>query len=738
MNCKNVVIFVLAYSLIGCNVEDSTVVSETESQKTNAQLKSELIATSYSGTITINNESLQPVSGVSIQLADQQFTTNENGVVNLSDISYGNHSVFIESSSYLPYTSTLLINDNAFAYNLTIQSKSSTQSSLLFAGDTMFGRRFLDPSLTTMTTDIPDVEDALIRPATASEDAQALTHYVSSFFQAADFASVNLESPITDTPQTLHPSKEFSFFSLSDTLNGIKSIGVDYIALGNNHVYDFLEDGLEDTLLEVEQADLAYSGAGVDIASAYQPEYIDVGTLKLGLFSATSITGIEHEITYVTGENKGGAADLTETALVDASLEQAKQSSDFVIAQMHGGNEYSYAPTSYIEGRFEALSQQNTDLLIAHHPHIAQGFAVYNNVPAILGLGNFVFDQNRLETLLGVAVMTTVDADTKSIANTYAYPIYIEEYQPRFTRGFLSDYLLRRLAELSDDNITLIPKEGYAKVYFEKNKATVSTNSVEITLQSDQTLVDLRNYAPTSKAFLSKVELIEGTIPSNIKLGRDMMIFGDFEDWDNDNEQLEVARWDHSADSIALCVSDVRTGEQALCSTRTQFSNQPSFISFKQTIRTMELQDDAGNDEVFKDFSLLGYSKADNAGKLDAEIVYTTAEDNLEFSTQYVDIENAGTHDWQAFQHDFSLPSDETTLGPDSLPPRGIKLAFRHFSPESSEGTLMLDDIAMISWQQPISLTNEQWQTEKMHGFDFMHLQSDSTVKLRLTFSTLN
>ncbi|WP_249118538.1 CapA family protein [Pseudoalteromonas sp. NEC-BIFX-2020_015] len=739
LNISKYLVLLLTINIAGCKVEDPYDAGETQAQQTESQKRAEHLKQTFTGSMTVKNEQGQILSDITVSFASQNYQTDANGQFTYNEIAFGNHRLVVSDSGYFPLAATITVTKNGNNQDITLSSKSSNTVSLLFAGDTMFGRRFLDPSLATMTANIPDIEGALIRPATAAENAQYLTQFVGSFFQAADFTSVNLESPVTASPETPHPTKEFSFFSLPETLAGIKSIGVDYVALGNNHVYDFLDDGLNDTLTEVANAGIANSGAGNDIQSAYQPEYMDVGTVKLGLFSATSITGKEHAITYVTDETKGGAADLTESELVEMYLDEAANNSDYVIAQMHGGDEYSYEPSNYIKSRFNLLSKQKTNLIIAHHPHIAQGFSVFNGVPAILGLGNFVFDQDRLDTLLGVAVLVHVNKDSSPMTErAYAYPIYVEGYQPKFINGFLSDYLLRRLAEFSDDNITLIPRDGYADVYFAKNQASSSSYTQTVTIAANQSIIDLRDYAPSSKSFLTKIELISGAAPSNIRFGRDVMVFGDFEDWDNDDEQLEVARWDHTGDSVTPCISQARNGQQGLCSSRTQFDNTPSIIPFRQTIRAMELPNLENEMSVFKDFSLFGYSKADNAGKLDAKLVITTAEDGLEFSTQYISIQPAGSHTWQAFNYDFTLPSDDLTLGPEKLPARGIKVTFNHYPPEKDEANLALDDVTMISWQTKLELTEGVWQTNRMHGFDFINLNSNDPLTFKLTFSTLD
>lgn len=740
MKIKHSYFFLLlcVFLLVGCKVKDPYDTGETAEQESSSQAKTELLAQSYTGSLGFINTDGDSVAGLTININNEGYVTNEQGVINYN-LPYGNHRVAVVAQGFHPFVNTFKNLSNGQTNRFQLTTKTINQASLLFAGDTMFARRYIDPSLATMTANIPDVEGALIRPATAGENAQKITQFVAPLFQAADFASVNLETPVTGTPEQAHPTKEFSFFSLPETLLGITTIGIDYVALGNNHVYDFLEDGLEDTLIEVEAAGIAHSGAGKTIADSFKPKYMNAAAIQLGLFSATSITGKEHAISYVSEQDKGGAADLTEDELVSSALKDAVDNSDFAIAQMHGGDEYTYEPSSYIKNRFRFLSKQQPELLIAHHPHIAQGFATFNDVPAILGLGNFIFDQDRLETLLGVSVMVNVDKDAEQpIKQAFAYPVYVEGYQPRFTTGFLSDYLLRRLAEFSDDNITLVPRQGYADVFFNANQASTTQVSTNITIEAGEKIVDLRDYAPSSKAFLSKIERVSKNLEKQLELGRDVMIFGDFEDWDNDDEQLEVARWDHTSDSVTPCVDHARTGEQGLCSARTSFDNTPSIIPFRQTIRAMELPNDNGEIDVFKDFSLFGYSQRENAGKLDVRLVYTTAEDGLEFSTQFNDITAAGDGPWQAFNYDFSLPSDEQTLGSENLPPRGVKVTFRHFAPSDGSALLALDDIAMISWQKTLNFNANEVALKKMHGFDFLRVTSDSAVTYKLTFSTLN
>ncbi|TMO30013.1 capsule biosynthesis protein CapA, partial [Pseudoalteromonas sp. S4491] len=78
-----------------------------------------------------------------------------------------------------------------------LQTKASSSKRLLFAGDTMYVRRYLDPNLKTMGTSIPDLTDALIQPDTAGPDSIAIKDEVAALLENPDVASLNLDSPVT-------------------------------------------------------------------------------------------------------------------------------------------------------------------------------------------------------------------------------------------------------------------------------------------------------------------------------------------------------------------------------------------------------------------------------------------------------------------------------------------------------------------------------------------------------------
>ncbi|MBE0369136.1 CapA family protein [Pseudoalteromonas aurantia] len=718
--------------LLGCSVEDAYDAPETEQQQQEQQQQNQQSDKTANMSLKVLNHSGQPLANALVTFAGKVLNTDNVGLAEVTNIKLGNYTLVVNKLGYAPHISNMrLLSTTSTTINLIAQT--SQQATLLFGGDTMFGRRFMDPSLVTMTNNVPNVAQALIQNETAATSATNITKFIKPLFATADFSSINLESPVLSNPSSVHPTKEFSFFSLPDTLNSLKDIGVDYVALGNNHVYDYLEPGLIDTLKYVNDAGFLHSGAGINATQAYRPLTTRVNGINLGLVSATSITGNANPINYIAQENKGGAADLTNDLELNNALTDVASNHDFAIVQMHGGDEYSFSPTQYITNRFEFAARRSIDLAIAHHPHVAQGFAVYDSTPAILGLGNLIFDQNRLETLLGVAVSVTIDnAAEHKIQRAKAYPIYIEDYQPRLVNGFLSDYLSRRLAEFSDDNVTVIPKSGYALVTFQGLNTPPITTTKTITVAAGTQIVDLRAFAP-SNAFLAQITADKNN-SAQFTLGRDLMIFGDFEDWDNDDEFGEVSRWEHSDEDAIPCITGVYRHRQGMCLTRTQFDNTPLRLPFRQTIRTMPITPSESVSDAYHEFTLFGYAKGDNAGDFNAELTVTTAEDGFEFSFNRVPLMTASSYDWTPFVHHFELPDDSQVMGPENLPARGVNLALTHAPPTDGNATLQLDEIALISWQRPLQFNESQWQTSKMHGLDFLRVNTDEALTLTLSF----
>ena len=72
---------------------------------------------------------------------------------------------------------------------------------------------------------------------------------------------------------------------------------------------------------------------------------------------------------------------------------ELKRSCDVVLIVPHGGIEYSAWPPDYTIDAYRLIAEAKPDAIIAHHPHVPQGFEIFNGVPVFYSQGNFLFYQ---------------------------------------------------------------------------------------------------------------------------------------------------------------------------------------------------------------------------------------------------------------------------------------------------------------------------------------------------------
>ena len=109
----------------------------------------------------------------------------------------------------------------------------------------------------------------------------------------ADAVLANLECAITlHKRQWQRIPKVFHFGAKPDALKVLKSGNIKYVSLANNHILDFEEEGLLDTLQYLDETGIAHAGAGINLRQAMQPALLTVrkdtpGELRIGVISLT-------------------------------------------------------------------------------------------------------------------------------------------------------------------------------------------------------------------------------------------------------------------------------------------------------------------------------------------------------------------------------------------------------------------------------------------------------------------
>lgn len=384
-----------------------------------------------------------------LKIGDEQFTTNPQGYFSISPDTAAVYRMEIQAEGFYSVRQTFshseLVSDPELDDIVLVDQKPG-RTLFVFGGDAMIGRRFYDPF---------EGEPVLVSRETVLEDSKSLLAEMKPYLELADYASINLETPVFETPPSAPAPKSVTFFSAPETLQALEWAGVDYVALGNNHVYDFLEPGLDVTMAHLRDSQLDFSGAGKDEAEALEAFRFQRGADHFDLLSYVGWpAGPPSQSAEI---DKGGAA-LGTTENLLSTTETSRQSGGIPVLQFHGGLEYVEEPTLAIETRLKQAIDAGAALIIAHHPHVVQGLELYQGKLIAWSLGNFLFDQYFYSAQSAALLYVWMDGD--EFYHAEAVPIYIKGYHPTPAVGPMRNAINRRLTELSAKRDTHLMRSG--------------------------------------------------------------------------------------------------------------------------------------------------------------------------------------------------------------------------------------------------------------------------------------
>lgn len=666
-----------------------------------------------------------PISGATVRLSTNSAVTTSDGGFRIEGIPRANELLRVQAPRFRPELIAVAIASHSATVQtgeIVLAPYDGSVARMLFAGDTAFARRMLDPDESTAWTEIPaDKSHALVKASDPESGTRAALTFMRPFFQLADWSSLNLETPVTANPATPHPTKDFAFFTLPGSLPALSWAGIDYVSLGNNHVFDYLDGGLRDTILHLRKAGIPYSGAGLTSADAFRAHRTTIAGHRYAYLAATSITGDAHPITYVATATKGGAADATLTREMSAAIAREVAAGFTPIIQIHGGDEYTFEPT-FVQKRMRQALNAGAALVIGHHPHVPQGVGRHNGRFSLFSLGNFAFDQDRLETML--SIVARVDMRGSSVEAIRLTPIYLKDFRPRPLTGAPAASLLRRLGEFSRAHGTLVyPHAGQGWVAAGADDAVSVERTVDVQVQvpaSGVGILDLRSIARPEES-LAGVQPLDAVLSA--ELGRDLLIFGDFESWDVDDGRFNAPRWDFSGGDSHLCISKPFRGTASACSLRLASSGSDSVTGFRNRVRVMGDPIDRPN----KRLSLLAYVAGENAGPVSITSRYYASEGTAQFGEERIGVSRGGTFKWRQVSADLHMPDDVAHAAP-LRNARALRLFVRHSPPASGAGRVAIDEMAVISWEAAAGRA-----IATPHGFDFVRVRAaPGSQRLRL------
>lgn len=220
--------------------------------------------------------------------------------------------------------------------------------------------------------------------------------------RGADYFMVNNEFPYGKGGSPLE-EKQFTFRANPESVHYLLDMGVDGVSLANNHAFDYGETALLETFETLENAGIAYAGAGKNLEEAASPIIIEQNGQKIGIIASTQIERLDPPDTRGATDTLPGVFRCWDPAKLLEVVSKTKEECDFVVVFVHWGTESDPNLDWAQKDQAIRIADAGADVIIGSHPHILQAveYTGYNgDTPVVYSLGNFWFNSKALHTAL--------------------------------------------------------------------------------------------------------------------------------------------------------------------------------------------------------------------------------------------------------------------------------------------------------------------------------------------------
>ncbi len=202
---------------------------------------------------------------------------------------------------------------------------------------------------------------------------------------ANDYFLFNLESAIVNKLKVEEiPKTGPNLFMHADSLSSLLQYSQKIIISGaNNHLGDFGEEGVHNTLKFFRDNKFLKIGCGKNISEASKP---------LILKDNIALVAIAENEFGMASEDVAGANPL----IIEKNLIQVMDltyEGYNVVIYFHGGNENCPIPNPFIKRLYRSFIDAGAKVVIGNHTHCPQGYESYNEGLIFYSLGNFIFDE---------------------------------------------------------------------------------------------------------------------------------------------------------------------------------------------------------------------------------------------------------------------------------------------------------------------------------------------------------
>lgn len=208
--------------------------------------------------------------------------------------------------------------------------------------------------------------------------------------KSTDLNIANLETAFTTSDDKAF--KMFHFKADPDKVKVITKAGIGIVNLANNHILDFSEQGLFDTLDILAKAGIQYVGAGKNEIEASRPVVMDIKGIRIGITGITDNEAGWKATCTTAGTNYIDLTDNNDREKALINIERLSRKTDIVIVSIHWGPNLIEFPFREHISFAHAMIDHGATIIHGHSAHNFKGIELYKNKLILYDTGDFVDD----------------------------------------------------------------------------------------------------------------------------------------------------------------------------------------------------------------------------------------------------------------------------------------------------------------------------------------------------------
>ncbi|MFI4937800.1 MAG: CapA family protein [Candidatus Berkiellales bacterium] len=261
-----------------------------------------------------------------------------------------------------------------------------------------------------------------------------------------DVNIINLETTLTRCREKA--PKVFNFRADPEKVQSLQHAHIHIANLANNHILDFTEKGLLETIQVLAKANIKSVGAGKDNIEARAPLIYSVNGITLGVLGFT-----DNEPSWNATAQKPGTyySKINLSSTIFADIQALRSQVDKIIVSVHWGPNNREVPSHEFVQVAHRMIESGADIIHGHSAHVVQGVEIYQGKIIFYDCGDFVDDYQVGPHRNDHGFLCQVTLTKDKIQRVRLIPTLISHYQVNLAEGEDREENLMRMKRLSKD-----------------------------------------------------------------------------------------------------------------------------------------------------------------------------------------------------------------------------------------------------------------------------------------------